>query len=193
MPGILLFAKLVYLPARVLCNVETKMRLSYGCQAKHIKNMKRNVVISYSSGALFAIGWWFLFDASVMSNFYDIADGKVTGLHYLPGISSTLALILINLLPASAFDFSDISDITTRQRLAIFIGFLLAFGGVFAATWMMIAAYLVNVPIVTSIKLLTSGIDAQLFIKWPGIAVFLQNILIFTSTIAMRFGRRFET
>jgi hypothetical protein len=55
---------------------------------------KRNLIVSYIAGALFTSGWWFLIDANVMSNFYQLSDGKVTGIHYLSAIGSTLSLIL---------------------------------------------------------------------------------------------------
>lgn len=72
-------------------------------------------------------------------------------------------------------------DANTRTRLAILIGFLLAFGGLFGAGWLLFAQYVAVAPIIPQI-LADKNADGQwgkLWIVWPGVAVFLQNIFIF--------------
>ena len=134
-------------------------------------------------------GWWLLFDASAMSGYWQLDSGKTTFAHYLPGIASTIGLIILMSIPASSFDFNDVSDVETRTRLAIFIGFLLSFSGMFSATYVMIASYLVSTPAAPP-TMPSTGIDKVAIMIWPGVAIFLQNMLIFVSLLMMRFARR---
>ena len=61
----------------------------------------------------------------------------------------------------------------TGARVWLFIGFMLAFGSLIASCWILFGVYVApqKVPI------------------WPGIAVFMQNLLIFFATLVFKFGR----
>ena len=53
----------------------------------------------------FAIGWWLWVDANVYSNKFEQTDIKVTFGHYVPGIVSTLGLIMSCSFPLSPLPY----------------------------------------------------------------------------------------
>lgn len=61
-----------------------------------------------------------------------------------------------------------------RIRVWLFIGFVLGFSSIIAATWIMIADF--------------SIIDEKAS-RWPGVALLLQNLFIFFSSLLYKFGR----
>jgi hypothetical protein len=68
-----------------------------------------NMLVSYFSGFLFSLAWWFLIDANVMSNKWKLNDGEVTGIHYLSAIGSSIGLIIISLAPRDILvDFNEV-------------------------------------------------------------------------------------
>jgi hypothetical protein len=82
------------------------------------------------------------------------------------------------------------SEVSAVQKFAVFFGFVLAFGGLFGATYLMIASYLINTPSPSQALLDANLNDPFMFMRWPGVAVFLQNIFIFVSNMMMRFARK---
>ena len=68
--------------------------MEHMCKYLILMKVNKRILVSYVSGFLFAVGWWILVDANVMSNFYQMESGKVTGIHYIPAAASTLSLIL---------------------------------------------------------------------------------------------------
>ena len=85
----------------------------------------------------------------------------------------------MNILPAEAFDMRGGADVSPLMRFLTFLGFCAGFGGIFGASYLMISDYLVRVPVAPPNLSARYGGDASLLLKWPGIAVFLQNIFIF--------------
>jgi len=58
-------------------------------------------------------------------------------------------------------------------RVILFLSFLFVFGSVIAGAWIMIALYIIP--------------NAEHI--YPGVAVFIQSLLIFASTLILKFGR----
>lgn len=54
----------------------------------------RETIMSYVAGGLFAIAWWLWIDAHAFSAKFELTDVHVTFPIYLPGIASTIALIM---------------------------------------------------------------------------------------------------
>jgi len=131
---------------------------------------KRNAVASISAGVLFFLGWWIIIDVSA-----------VHGLNlpfHICGIFGTASLLMINAVSISqirgeAYTTGFLSQ--NGLRIWLFVGFVLGFGSIIAATWFLISNYL------------TQEVD-----KYPGVGLFLQNILIFASSLTFRFGRSEE-
>lgn len=133
---------------------------------------RRNQVASVISGGLFWIGWWILIDTAATSPL------KSKNYH-LFGVGSTIAFFMVNAVSnaqvrGETFEAGCMGQ--TGARLWILVGFLLGFGGLIGGCYVLFGGYVVpNEP------------DA-----WPGVAVFLQNSLIFFSALVFKFGRREE-
>lgn len=153
-----------------------------------------------------------MIDANVYSVVFEEENeqersGVIWWWFYIPGILSSTALVMfaldlsyvalshntyalpcrVNVVSIDALSdggmFSSSSTSTTFARLWMFLAFILSFAGLLGSGWIMIARYLV--PIVNE--------DGQVIglpkDAWPGVALLLQNILIFLSAIVFRFGR----
>ncbi|XP_060073030.1 transmembrane protein 50B-like [Ylistrum balloti] len=134
---------------------------------------RRNAVVSVIAGVLFFAGWWCAIDAAALVP--DNADFNHA--YHTCGAIGTLAFFIINSVSngqirGDAYTTGCIGQ--TGARVWLFLGFLLAFGSLIAASWILFGFYVVQ------------G-DQQY--QWPGIAIFLQNALIFFSSIIFKFGR----
>ncbi|XP_059177009.1 transmembrane protein 50B-like [Physella acuta] len=131
---------------------------------------RRNLVVSIISGIMFFSGWWFFIDAAVPT------ENKFNFAYLTPGIILTLAFFMINSVSNGQIRGESYTTGCLGQtgaRVWLFIGFLLAFGALIAASWILFGFYVVG-----NVKP-----------DWPGIAVFLQNALIFFSAFVFKFGR----
>ncbi|XP_059162514.1 transmembrane protein 50B-like [Physella acuta] len=131
---------------------------------------RRNLVVSIISGIMFFSGWWFFIDAAVPT------ENKFNFAYLTPDIILTLAFFMINSVSNGQIRGESYTTGCLGQtgaRVWLFIGFLLAFGALIAASWILIGFYVVG-----NVKP-----------DWPGIAVFLQNALIFFSAFVFKFGR----
>nr|CAB3267106.1 transmembrane protein 50B-like [Phallusia mammillata] len=136
---------------------------------------KRNVVASIASGAMFFTGWWIVIDAAVK---YDPV--QMPNAVHACGAVAAFAFFMVNAVSNGQVRGENYSDGclgTTGARIWMLIGFLLAFGSLIASMWVLFGVYVVN----------TTHKDA-----YPGVAVFLQNALIFFATITFKFGRTEE-
>ncbi|KJE93472.1 transmembrane protein 50A [Capsaspora owczarzaki ATCC 30864] len=132
----------------------------------------RNSIASYSSGVLFAVGWWLFIDAQSIYSF----DGAL----WVPSVASTVALFMINAISTGHITGETYNEGcigTTGARIWLFLGFGFAFGGLIASCWIMAANYIID----------DNG-DT-----WVGVALFLQNFLIFLSSMMFKFGRTDDT
>ncbi|KAK3097683.1 hypothetical protein FSP39_012085 [Pinctada imbricata] len=135
---------------------------------------RRNSVASIVSGVLFFSGWWIIIDAAtIYPDQHDFLHA-----YHTCGVISTVAFFFINSVSngqirGDAYTTGCMG--TTGARVWLFIGFLLGFGALIAASWILFGAYVVHKP---------DGVP-----DWPGIAVFLQNALIFISSLIFKFGR----
>lgn len=134
---------------------------------------RRNAVVSIVSGILFFSGWWIVIDAAAM--YPDEKDFNKA--FHTCGVFATLAFFCINSVSNGQIRGESYTDGClgqTAARVWLFIGFLMGFGSLIAAAWILFGFYVVNNP----------GIP-----DWPGVAVFLQNALIFFSSLIFKFGR----
>lgn len=136
---------------------------------------RRNLVASVTGGALFSIGWWFIIDAAIM---YPSQDDFHHACHTV-GVFGTLALFMINSVSNSSLRGDNYVDGCLGQtgaRIWFLIGFILSFGSVIAASGVLFGVYVVPGK----------------YPNWPGIALFLQNALIFFGGLVFKFGRTEE-
>eukprot|EP01112_Ceratiomyxa_fruticulosa_P009604 TRINITY_DN2513_c0_g1_i4.p1 TRINITY_DN2513_c0_g1~~TRINITY_DN2513_c0_g1_i4.p1 ORF type:complete len:136 (-),score=10.68 TRINITY_DN2513_c0_g1_i4:24-431(-) len=128
---------------------------------------KTNMLLCYFAGACFSTGWWIWIDAVTYSA--TILDKTITFGIWSPGFVSTIALILVNLVPRSALDRQlawgwDSGSEVARARAFLFFAFTVAFGGIISSVWIAIVNWFTNSDAETA---------------FPGIALILQSGFIF--------------
>ncbi|RWS27080.1 transmembrane protein 50A-like protein [Leptotrombidium deliense] len=131
---------------------------------------KRNAVASIISGTLFFTGWWVIIDVAAHYPSSDEFDHA----YHVCGVFATISLI--NAVSNGQVRGESYTNGFFGQRAAriwLFIGFVLGFGSIIAAIWILFAAY-----VIPERKLI-----------YPGIGLFLQNILIFAGSLIFKFGR----
>lgn len=141
------------------------------CPDFEVISERRNLISSVSAGVLFFIGWWIMIDAAATQEFKHA--------FHTPGVISSLAVFMVNAVSnaqvrGETYNTGCIGQ--TGARVWLIMGFLLLFGSLIAASWILFGFYVVKS-------------DAH---PWPGVAVFLQNALIFFSAIVFKFGRTEE-
>ena len=93
---------------------------------------------------------------------------------------STISLIMINSISHSAIEndlYYDGICGKTGARLWLLAGYICGFSSLIASLWLMIDNFFVR---------------GKFPDKWPGIALFLQNFLIFAASLTLKFGRKFN-
>uniref|UniRef100_A0A5K3FED4 Transmembrane protein 50B n=1 Tax=Mesocestoides corti TaxID=53468 RepID=A0A5K3FED4_MESCO len=118
----------------------------------------RNTLVSVISGILFASGWWIIIDAAAG---YD--QETLPHPNYAIGCMATVGFILLNILPQETL--TDETENSVCGKVLVFLGMLINFATIIAATWVMFASYVV-------------GNKKHV---WPGVAIFLQNLFIFSA------------
>ncbi|EUB57060.1 Transmembrane protein 50B [Echinococcus granulosus] len=129
----------------------------------------RNTIVAVLSGIAFACGWWVIIDAAACYG----PESLPHPTHAI-GAIATVGFILLNIIPQHALT-SDIED--PKACTVLFVGVLTNFVTLIAAAWVMFASYV------------TGNIKPV----WPGVALFLQNLLIFIAAFLFRFGRYHES
>jgi len=138
----------------------------------------RSVVVGYTSGILFTIGWWFFFDALIYSK-YNNFEVQIGIWDWIPGIISTLALIIINLINQEALrGDGDYDEYSQNAKLCAFIGVSLALAALGSSLTIFIMEYVIP------------GVEGV--VKYCGGAIVIQNFLIFISSMIFWFGRNSE-
>ncbi|KAL3881545.1 hypothetical protein ACJMK2_027974 [Sinanodonta woodiana] len=133
---------------------------------------RRNFVASVVAGVLFFTGWWIVIDAAATHP----SQAEFPHACHTCGAIGTVAFFLINSVSngqirGDSYNTGCLGQ--TAARVWLFIGFLLGFGALIAASWILFGLYVVPAKQP----------------EWPGVAIFLQNALIFFSTIIFKFGR----
>ncbi|XP_039269994.1 transmembrane protein 50A-like [Styela clava] len=132
---------------------------------------KRNLVASIAAGALFFTGWWIIIDAAA---FYDATE--MDHAVHACGAVGTVAFFMINSISNGHIrgdTYNEGCFGTLAGRIWLLNGFLLGFGALISSMWILFGVYVV--PGAAN--------------PYPGIAVFLQNALIFFATMLFKFGR----
>ncbi|GMG21151.1 unnamed protein product [Ambrosiozyma monospora] len=103
----------------------------------------------YVSGALYAIGFWALIDASIYSQKVNASTVHVTFVDWIPFICSTLGMIIVNSIDKSQLvGSSDGSggfvNIQWQARLVLFVGFSLLAIGISGSFLVLILKFLIK-------------------------------------------------
>ncbi|KAJ3149138.1 hypothetical protein HK101_002093 [Irineochytrium annulatum] len=131
----------------------------------------RTMVVGYVSGGLFALGWWIFIDGVAFANTRKDPPVEIPIRFddWLPGILSTLALIIVNLIDKDTLNADDFSysgsNVACKARACAFIGVTMALGALGGAL------------AILSLKYIMTGQTGDGF--YFGIAITAQNVLIF--------------
>jgi len=133
---------------------------------------KRNAVAAITAGAMFFIGWWIIIDISARYP----SSSEFNHAYHVCGILGTISLFMINAVSnghirGDAYTSGFFGQ--TAARVWLFIGFVLGFGSVIAAIWILFGVYVIPGSAAT----------------YPGIGIFFQNALIFIGSLIFKFGR----
>ncbi|KAI8831326.1 hypothetical protein BJ741DRAFT_617318 [Chytriomyces cf. hyalinus JEL632] len=140
----------------------------------------RTMAVGYSSGMLFAMGWWLFIDGVVYASTRNKDELPAVRFEdWLPGILSTLSLIIVNLIDKDSLNADDFSysgsNVACKARACAFIGITMAMGalgGSFA---------------ILALKYLMPGLSGEDI--YFGVMVSLQNVFIFVGSMTLWFGR----
>eukprot|EP00762_Andalucia_godoyi_P001547 ANDGO_00268.mRNA.1 Transmembrane protein 50 homolog len=125
-------------------------------------------ISSYIAGASFAVAWLLFIDGYIYSQ--DNSSAKIVpGAYVLPGIFGSIGLLMLNVLDYNALKTDSLSS-SSNPALAkgwLFFALLTSMASFVAAIWIAVDRWLQS----------NSG-D-----QWPGIAIVLQNIIIFLTAV----------
>ncbi|XP_033099179.1 transmembrane protein 50A-like isoform X2 [Anneissia japonica] len=136
---------------------------------------KRNAVASVVAGIFFFVGWWVIIDAAVI---YPKQDQMAHAYHTV-GVFSTVSFFMVNAVSSGQIrgdSYSSGCIGQTGARIWLFLGFLLGFGALIAACWILFGCYVTH----------------DFAEVYPGVAIFLQNFFIFFGSMIFKFGRTEE-
>ncbi|XP_033099178.1 transmembrane protein 50A-like isoform X1 [Anneissia japonica] len=168
---------------------------------------KRNAVASVVAGIFFFVGWWVIIDAAVI---YPKQDQMAHAYHTV-GVFSTVSFFMVNAVSSGQIrgdSYSSGCIGQTGARIWLFLGFLLGFGALIAACWILFGCYVTHgcqdmvapIPVTNSTNAttttpspVTSTPKPEDFAEvYPGVAIFLQNFFIFFGSMIFKFGRTEE-
>jgi len=140
-------------------------------------------VTAVTAGLLFGAAWWMWIDAHVHTMAYlkhnnkDDPTPSILFYYYLPGIFSTLGLIMANIVNLESLNSYTIfwdESIEAKVKVWLFVAFSISFGAIAAAIYIMVQIYLPPH---------NSGS------QWPGIALTVQNLLLLISSFVLFWSR----
>ncbi|CEO58374.1 Vacuolar protein sorting-associated protein 68 [Penicillium brasilianum] len=137
----------------------------------------------YTSGALFAAGFFFLIDvASFSHSARNGSDVHIKFVDWIPGICSALGMLVINSieksrLQADSFSYSG-GGVAWKARFVLFLGFALLAGGLAGSVTVMVLKYLVK--------------DYPIQTLYFGIANVVANGLVMLSSIVLWVSQNIE-
>jgi len=132
-----------------------------------IQEDKRNSIAAAIAGALFFTGWWIIIDVAAQGP----SSEQFQGSYYVCGVFGTISLFMINSVSNGQLrgdSFTDGCAGPRSARLWLFTGLVIGFASLIAAGWILFAGHSNS---------------------WYGVAVFLQNLFIFGSSLVYKFGR----
>lgn len=145
---------------------------------------RRNKVSSIVAGILFFSGWWFAIDAAASYTVKTDDGGKrdLKDVFHICGVFGTISMAMVNAvsngqLRGESYTTGCLGN--QGARVWFFVGFLLGFGSLIGACWILFGEYLFPNA--------ENTFTPQHY--YPGWAIFLQNFLIFAASLIYKFGR----
>lgn len=117
----------------------------------------------------FFTGWWIIIDVGARYSSEDFH-----GAFYMFGIFGTLSFIIVNSISNSQLREDGFDSVNPRAaKGCLLIGFILGFSALTGSVWILISEY-------------GSGKYSR---SYPGVALLIQNVLIFLGSLTFKFGR----
>ncbi|KAK4304429.1 hypothetical protein Pmani_023620 [Petrolisthes manimaculis] len=160
------------------CCIALRENVGSFCENWGEAGERRNFLASIAAGALFSVGWWCVIDAA--ARYPDHKDFNHA--YHVCGVVATFAMLMVNTVSSGQVRgdlYTDGCIGPYGARIWLFLGLMLSFGSLIGACWILFGAYVINVSVDTH--------------TWPGVAIFLQNLLIFFSSIVYKIGRTEES
>jgi len=139
---------------------------------------RRNKVTAIAAGALFFSGWWFAIDAAAVYP----QKTELKDVFHICGVFATISMFMINCVSNGQIrgdSYTTGCMGVGGARIWLFIGFMMGFGSLIAAFWILFGEYLVP----------NESNPFKPVHSYPGVAIFMQNLLIFGSSMLYKFGR----
>ncbi|CAJ0944271.1 unnamed protein product, partial [Mesorhabditis belari] len=136
---------------------------------------KRNAVSSVAAATLFFSGWWLAIDTAAV---YKKDDWN--NVYFIVTVASSIAMFMVNAVSNSQVRGEALHEGmlgTKGSRLWLMSAFVLSFSALVAATWILFSDYVLQ-PGPHSV--------------WPGVSLFLHNLMIFSASLVYKFGRTEE-
>lgn len=123
---------------------------------------------------MFAIGWWLFIDAVAYTNHEDF-EITIDFVKWLPGIGTTLALFGINSMDWGAISADSMTyhgdNVACKARFFVLFCLSISLASLIGSIVILANEYVDNDKNVSA---------------WPGVAIFLQALLIFFATFVMK-------
>lgn len=117
----------------------------------------------------FFSGWWVIIDVAARYTSDDFH-----GAFYMFGIFGTLSFIIVNSISNSQLRDDGYDSVNPRAaKGCLLLGFILGFSALTGSIWVLISEF-------------GGGTYPN---PWPGIALLIQNVLIFLGSLTFKFGR----
>ncbi|KAK4884737.1 hypothetical protein RN001_001008 [Aquatica leii] len=147
----------------------------WGCNRIHLTEEGKNYFVCLLCGVLFFTGWWMMIDVLAVNSQVISA----TKIYHIPGLASTASFLIVNAISTRYIEIYYCVYAPTCKNIALarsimYIGLVLGFGSLFAATYILIHDFLL------------SAVESYT----PGVFIFLQNFLIFSSNMILKFFYR---
>ncbi|KAI8869448.1 UPF0220-domain-containing protein [Ramicandelaber brevisporus] len=136
---------------------------------------------TYAAGALFTLGWWCFIDGIAFAKTTPDFPVRVSIEDYLPGIFTTLGMIITNSIDISLLNddgggggfgaFDDSSSLAGKAKLTLFIGIALIAGG------------LAGSVAILAIKYLAADVASKFI--YTALATVVQNVLIVMCSVML--------
>lgn len=111
-------------------------------------------------------GWWIIIETNASCP--DLFAERTC--YYLPGIFGSVGIFMVNVLPPR--HYSRKYSWTLMVQLYCLLGFLIAFGALYWAAYILVNDFLLN----------------TLMLQWPGYSIFTQNLFIFAANMCLKFN-----
>mmetsp|Transcript_17563 Transcript_17563/g.28425 ORF Transcript_17563/g.28425 Transcript_17563/m.28425 type:complete len:168 (-) Transcript_17563:926-1429(-) len=143
-------------------------------------------VFTWSAGCVFSLAWWLFIDAVSQTAHINTSEDDLTVKPqlYLLGFGSTIAFFIISFMDFGALQADEYSYhggrmVKYQSRALLIFAILLS-----------LTCIIISIYVLSDVYIQKKGIKGKIpKDTWPGVAIFLQNTLIFIASFLMRVAK----